>query len=234
LSVFHPRRNKKKSQTVSFGSLRGIRLFAPAFPGLSFCPPGTPAGNRSTRSACGAACRISPPRCLPRRFAPWRGTRPAGPRLLFGGLVDPGTKTPGLLLIHIFDLRERRLSVVPGSQGLWTARWSPDGRYFAALTEDSSSLMLFDFRTGKWAKLLSPGRIGDLRWSRQGKCIYLTAVPRDGEPALFRLNIASHQVERLIGMASGNVPLGLAPDDSPLVVHQIPTAEIYAFECQFP
>jgi WD40 repeat protein len=161
---------------------------------------------------------------------------PEGTRLVFGGLVDPGAKTPGPLVIHVFDLRERRLSVVPGSQGLWTARWSPDGRYIAALTEDSSSLVLFDWRSGKWTKLLSLGRIGDLRWSRQGKCIYLTAVPRGGEPALFRVKIASHQVERLIGMASTgiSVPLGLAPDDSPLVMYQIPTAEIYAFECQFP
>ena len=64
---------------------------------------------------------------------------------------------------------------MPGSEGLWTARWSPDGRYIAALTEDSRSLMLFDFRAGKWTKLLTLGQILDLHWSRQGKSIYLNA-----------------------------------------------------------
>ena len=137
-------------------------------------------------------------------------------------------------MIRLFDLAERRLSAVPGSQGLWTARWSPDGRYIAALTEDSNSLMLFDFRAGIWKKLLSQRQIVDLRWSRQGQCIYFGTAPSGGESALFRVNLASHQVERLVGMASGNVPLGLAPDDSPLVVHQIATSEIFAFECQFP
>jgi Tol biopolymer transport system component len=161
---------------------------------------------------------------------------PDGSRLAFGGLVDPGTRTPGPLVIHIFDLKERRLSVVPGSDGLWTARWSLDGRYIAALTEDSRSLMLFDFRAEKWTKVLTLGQISDLRWSRQGKCIYLTATPPGGEFALFRIKIPGHQAERLIGMAGGGLsdPLGLAPDDSPLVHRHVSSEEIYALECQFP
>jgi Tol biopolymer transport system component len=161
---------------------------------------------------------------------------PDGTRLVFGGLVDPGNRTPGPLTIHIFDLGERRLSVVPGSQGLWTARWSPDGRYIAALTEDSSSLMLFDFRAEEWTKLLSLGQILDLRWSRQGKWIYLSAVAASGYSALFRVGIRVHQAERLIDMESGDLPgpIGLAPDDSPLVTRRVNSEEIYALQCQFP
>jgi Tol biopolymer transport system component len=161
---------------------------------------------------------------------------PDGSRLAFGGLVNPGTRTPGPLLIHIFDLKERHLSVVAGSEGLWTARWSPDGRYIAALTEDSRSLMLFDFRARKWTKLLTVGQIWDLHWSRQGRSIYLTAAPPGGEPALFRVKIPGHQPERLTSLEGIHDArwLGLAPDDSPLVVRQVSGAEIYAFECQFP
>jgi WD40 repeat protein len=133
-------------------------------------------------------------------------------------------------------LKERRLSVVPGSEGLWTARWSPDGRYIVALTEDSRSLMLFDFRAGKWTKLLTLGQILDLHWSRQGKCIYLNAASPAGEPALFRVEIPGHQAERLISLKGTQNTgwLGLAPDDSPLVVRQVSGTEIYALECQFP
>jgi hypothetical protein len=32
-------------------------------------------------------------------------------------------------------------------------RWSPDGRYLAAMPADSDKLLLFDFTTRKWAKL---------------------------------------------------------------------------------
>ena len=161
---------------------------------------------------------------------------PDGSRLAFGGLVDPGERAPGPLVIHMFDLKEHRLSVVPGSRGLWTARWSPDGRYIAALTEDSHSLTLFNFRTGKWTKLLSLGQIVDLRWSRQGKWIYLSAAPPGGESALFRVRLPGHQAERLTGMESGDLPgpIGLAPDDSPLVTRRVNSDEIYALQCQLP
>jgi Tol biopolymer transport system component len=161
---------------------------------------------------------------------------PDGSRLTFGGLVDPAERAPGPLVVHIFDLKERRLSVVPGSEGLWTARWSPDGRYIAALTEDSHSLMLFDFRTGKWTKVLSLGQILDLHWSRKGTSLYLAATPLGGELALFRVKIPGHQAERLTGMAGGGLsaPLGLAPDDSPLVARHVSSQEIYALQCQFP
>jgi Tol biopolymer transport system component len=161
---------------------------------------------------------------------------PDGSRLAFGGLVNPGARTPGPLVIHLFDLKQRRLSVVPGSEGLWTARWSPDGRYIAALTQDSRSLMLFDFRAGKWSKLLTLDQVLDLHWSRQGKSLYLTAEPPEGERALFRVEIPGHQAERLAGM--GNATrfgwVGVAPDDSPLVVRQVNGEEIYALQCQFP
>jgi len=161
---------------------------------------------------------------------------PDGSRLAFGGLINPADKVPGPLVIHIYDLKERRLSAVPGSEGLWTARWSPEGHYIAALTEDAHNLMLFDFRTGKWKKLLTLGPIWDLHWSRQGKSIYLNAASPEGEPALFRVRIPGHRPEQLTtlkGVSSAGW-LGLAPDDSQLLVREINTNEIYALECQFP
>jgi Tol biopolymer transport system component len=158
---------------------------------------------------------------------------PDGSRLLFGGLVNPADKTPGPLVIHIFDMKERRLSVVPGSEGLWTSRWSPDGHYIAALTEDSRNLILFDLRSGKRTRLATLGLIWDLQWSRHGESIYLDAETAKGEPALFRVKIVGHQPERLTGVMSCGW-LGLAPDDSPLVARPVTSGEIYALQCQLP
>jgi WD40 repeat protein len=62
--------------------------------------------------------------------------------------------------IHIFHLDTQILSTIPRSEGLWSARWSPAGRYLAALTRDDEKLMLYDFRTQKWT-LLDDGFIGD-------------------------------------------------------------------------
>ena len=47
--------------------------------------------------------------------------------------------------IHIFHLDTQILSTIPHSEGLWSARWSPAGRYLAALTRDDKKLMLYDF-----------------------------------------------------------------------------------------
>ena len=62
---------------------------------------------------------------------------PDGGQVAFGGMTQPPARTTGQLVIHILRLKTHQLSDVPGSEGLWRARWSPDGRYIAALTEDS-------------------------------------------------------------------------------------------------
>ncbi len=161
---------------------------------------------------------------------------PDGSRLLFGELINSLDRPPGPPVVHIFDVKNRRLSVVPGSEGLWTARWSPDGRYIAALTEDSRNLMLFDFRAAKWTKLLTLDHIFDLRWSRHGERIYLSNVPPEGEPTLFSMKLTDRRPQRLTKLHGTHDAgwLGVAPDDSPLIMHQVSGSEIYALQCQFP
>jgi len=62
---------------------------------------------------------------------------PESDQVAFGGMTQPAERTTGRLVIHILNLKTHQVSDVPGSEGLWTARWSPDGRYIAALMEDS-------------------------------------------------------------------------------------------------
>ena len=38
--------------------------------------------------------------------------------------------------IQLLNVDSRQVSIIPGSQGLFSPRWSPDGRYLAALTSD--------------------------------------------------------------------------------------------------
>ena len=55
--------------------------------------------------------------------------------------------------INVIELRTHKVSVVPGSEKLFSPHWSPDGRYIAALSTDIQAMMLFDFKTQKWAEL---------------------------------------------------------------------------------
>ena len=74
---------------------------------------------------------------------------------------------PGSAVIHMLDLKTRQVSTLPGSEGLFSPHWSPDGRYVLAKSLDSPKLMLFDFSTHKWAELVSsPADLSELvpRW----------------------------------------------------------------------
>jgi serine/threonine protein kinase/Tol biopolymer transport system component len=61
------------------------------------------------------------------------------PWLEYGNATGPN--------IHIADLKTSRVSDVPGSENLFSPRCSQDGRYVAALSADSTKLMVYD--TGK-------------------------------------------------------------------------------------
>jgi serine/threonine protein kinase/Tol biopolymer transport system component len=65
-----------------------------------------------------------------------------GKQIAFGRQDVPESQ-----VINVLDLATHQLSVLPGSQGTFSPRWSPDGRFLAALSSDSQKLVLFDFRT---------------------------------------------------------------------------------------
>jgi Tol biopolymer transport system component len=155
---------------------------------------------------------------------------PDSDQIAFGGMTQPTERTTGRLVIHILNLKTHQLSDVPGSEDLWTARWSPDGRYIAALTEDSRSLMLFDFRTTRWVKLATMLQIPDLVWSRHEEAIYFNAEVTAADRAIFHTKIPSGRLERLASLTGRTDRdwLGLTPDDSPLIAHTIGANEIYA------
>lgn len=143
---------------------------------------------------------------------------------------------PGLA---IYDLETRRASLLPDAGQLFAPSWSPDGRYIAAITNDSLKLVLFDRVSQHWQDLVSLP-IGYLSWSHNGQYVYFdTTLTEDA--ALFRLRISDHKLERLLslkGLRRYFGPFGswtgLAPDDSPLLVRDISSQEIYALDWQTP
>jgi Tol biopolymer transport system component len=159
---------------------------------------------------------------------------PDGNSLIFGTLFVPN------MPIYTIDLRSKRVSPLPGSSGLFSPRWSPDGRYIAAITADKASkLMLFDFVTQKWTEGFG-SEIGYLLWSHDGKYIYFQDM-RNSE-RIVRLRLSDRKIENIVDIKNvGRVTtgtfvdwFGLAPDDSPLFARDISTAEIYALEMDWP
>jgi Tol biopolymer transport system component len=161
-----------------------------------------------------------------------------GNSLVFGRAPWMESGTSGTITIQLFDLRTHQVSELPGSDGLFAPRWSQSGRYICALKADSSELLLFDFTTQKWVELVKM-LVSYPSWSRDGKYVYFDAYSGD-DPALSRVRINDHKLERLVSMKGfrrtgllGNW-FGLAPDDSPLVVRYAGTREIYALDWDAP
>jgi Tol biopolymer transport system component len=140
--------------------------------------------------------------------------------------------------VNIVDLQTHKVSIVPGSEALLSPHWSPDGRYLAAMSNDSEKLMLFDFKTQKWAEL-ARSTTAYPNWSRDGKYLHFFSSGRD--PALYRVRISDHKLEKIVSLKGVRLTIGsegtwcgLAPDDSPLVLRDVGTQEIYALDLQRP
>jgi serine/threonine protein kinase len=157
---------------------------------------------------------------------------PDGDKIQFSGA--PGDTDSA---IRVLDLKTHQVSTLPGSQGLFAARWSLDGRYIVALSWDSLSLVLFDFQTQKWSQLAKV-RAGFLNWSRDGQYVYFLRWL--DHPAVMRIRINDHEVEQVSDLtnlpSTGNLGpwLGLGPDDSPLLLKDTGTQEVYALDWETP
>ena len=141
--------------------------------------------------------------------------------------------------IHIVDLKTSQISDVPGSENLFSPRASQDGRYIAALSADSTKLMLYDMEKKSWTQL-AVSRFAFENWSHDGKYLY-TEDYSDKTDDLVRVNVADGKVERVFGLKEvprGFDPwefwIGLAPDDSPLLMRDKSTQEIYSLDVRFP
>jgi Tol biopolymer transport system component/DNA-binding winged helix-turn-helix (wHTH) protein len=166
---------------------------------------------------------------------------PDGNRMVFGGLIPQHLAEEGPLTLHQLDLRTHKLSTLPGSEGLFTPRWSPDGRYIAAMSEDSKRIVVLDLTTSRWTELARASFIAYLSWSKDAKYIYFDSACGSPDPALFRVSVKDGRIERLYSLKDTpevygdyGTWFGLDPEDSPLLTRDLGTQEIYALDWVAP
>ena len=129
---------------------------------------------------------------------------PDGTRMAFSRITD-ATNTSD---IRIVDLNTRQVSVIPGSTGLFSPRWSPDGRFLAGMdfARQSTKLSLYDFATGKWLDWVNdPDGIGYPAWAPESGSIYYADIRyRTGVPAYNRVKVGTRQVQHLFSVPNAN------------------------------
>lgn len=138
--------------------------------------------------------------------------------------------------VHRIELASGKTDTVPGSGGLRTARWSPDGRYIAALQAERHQLLVFDVAKKHWRKLSDSIMGDDLSWSHDSRYLYSNR-PIGNKPEIFRIPVAGGNPEGIVDLESfsrltGKFDNGLciAPDDSVILLRQINSTEIYALD----
>jgi hypothetical protein len=159
--------------------------------------------------------------------------------IVFAGIPWLDYRTATWPNIHIADLKTSQISDVPGSENLFSPRCSQDGHYVAALSADSTKLMLYDVEKKSW-RALAESRFGFENWSHDGKYLYAEDYS-DKADDFVRVGVANGKVERLLNLKEvprGFDPwefwIGLAPDDSLLLMRDRSTQEIYSLDVRFP
>jgi serine/threonine protein kinase/Tol biopolymer transport system component len=157
---------------------------------------------------------------------------PDGTKITFAGESnDPSSA------IHVLDLATHQISTLPGSESLYSPRWSPDGRYISAFSAESKTLLLFDFQTQKWTSLAT-GSLSWLNWSHDGQYVYV--LDFGGKDAVVRIRISDHQIEPIVDVknfgSTGRYGtcLSLAPDDSPLLLRDTGAQDVYSVDWKAP
>src|SRR5579863_7378076 len=101
--------------------------------------------------------------------------------------------------IYSFDLVTHRLGKLPGSDGLWMPRWSPDGSFILGRSADSLSLMLFDVSRQSWLELARGESFGYANWSSDSRFVYV--LKRGNEPAIERIRVSDGKTEIVASLA---------------------------------
>jgi hypothetical protein len=157
---------------------------------------------------------------------------PDGREVAFGyNLREHSAEQP--IRIERVDLATGRATVVPESEGLFSPRWSPDGRYLAALSVDSFHLFLFDLAAGTRRELMSSWKwIEYPTWDRDARHLFL----RQGAVSI-RLGLEDGRREVVARFEGLRQPMGFAgewigqtPEGSVLALRDMSVQEIFALE----
>jgi Tol biopolymer transport system component len=162
---------------------------------------------------------------------------PDGRFLAYGNVECEHTQA---CAIHRIDLATGKVQTLPDSDGLFTARWSPDGRSIAAFHLARHQLFLFDVKAEKWHKLMDSIDGNDLSWSADSKYLYTNI--RGTNARIVRIRTADGQQTTVLNLRSqdqfdlaenDDLQFSVAPDESVILHRRIHAEEIYAYDLRF-
>jgi WD40 repeat protein len=171
---------------------------------------------------------------------------PDGNFLTFAGAPPPVKTASPTNAVHILDLRTHKVSTLPGSQGFFGTYWSSDGRYLSLAPVGFEGVAVYELRAEK-VQFLTRVRAGWRAWSHDGQYIYFLGVSptpgarSPGPPgSIARVHVPDGKLEEVASPKDFRAApgygswMGLAPDDSILLVRDGSTSDIYALDWVAP
>jgi hypothetical protein len=143
-------------------------------------------------------------------------------------------------VLRRLDPKTRRVTTLSDSKGLGAPKCARNGRIFAVDTSDYADqeakkrfvYKMLEPGRDVWTSYVLPVNIGYPNWSRDGRFIYAEHGGR-----LYRLELTTGHLEPIAQIDDfrlGHPWMGLAPDDSPLVLRDATQWDIYRLDWEAP
>jgi Tol biopolymer transport system component/DNA-binding winged helix-turn-helix (wHTH) protein len=158
---------------------------------------------------------------------------PDGRKIVFSSVESMEAISSSNYDLRILDLGSHQVTTLSGSHGTFSPRWSPNGRFIAGLHIGApGGLKVFDLETQRSSVLPEKGEVDWPTWSSNSQFIYFLRL-RDN-PGVFRVRISDGVEERVVDLkgfrstGAFTAWFGLDPNDAPLLIRDVGTADIYA------
>ncbi len=158
----------------------------------------------------------------------------AGTSIDFSDVPNPGHFTG----IKVLDLASKKVSVWPGTPGMYVPSWSPNGKFMVAMENQPKRMVVYSGETKTWRTLKQfGGDWGFWRWSGDSKSILMAKIAAEpGEqPGVYRLNIADGKwtlVALFNGLSVSSSSfenfLSITPDGRPAMMSDTSVVQIYS------
>ncbi len=159
---------------------------------------------------------------------------PDGRKIVFSSVQSVEAIGSLNYVLRVLDLGSHQITTLPGSEGTFSPRWSPNGRFIAGTHIGApGGLKVFDFETQRWSLLPEKGECHYPTWSSNSQFIYFwrprgrtgsVSSPRFRRRRGARCRSEGIPFHRGVREA-GSVSIRT---DTPLLIRDVGTADIYA------
>jgi Tol biopolymer transport system component/DNA-binding winged helix-turn-helix (wHTH) protein len=171
------------------------------------------------------------------RDADWS---PDGARLVVDRDLHPANPDQPSSTLALIDLKTLQITDVLGSQDMHQPRWSPNGRFLAAVRGNHAELMVFDTASEHWSTLAQGKSMSFPVWSPDGGSVYSQDILAPGEP-LYRIETATGKrsvvasFEKVLEAGIERCAfVSVLPDGTPMVAFDRSSSDIYGARLVLP